>query len=60
MYNAALVGERHVRAYEDVVSDCLSEDFDAENISDYLFGFSLEVGMYQSDVVVRYYDVSES
>jgi hypothetical protein len=41
--DAALVGEGHVRACEDVVGDCLAEDFDAEDIgnSSSLSAFSL-------------------
>ena len=37
MHDAALVGEGHVGACEDVVGDGLAEDFDAEDVSDTVF-----------------------
>jgi len=52
VYDAALVGESHVGADEDVVGNGLAEDFDAEDVGDYFFGFALEVGVHEGDVVV--------
>lgn len=34
MHDAALIGEGHVGACEDVVGDGLAEDFDAEDVGD--------------------------
>ena len=59
MYDAALVGKCHVGTYEDVVGDGLTEDFDAEDVGDYFFGFALEIGVDEGDVVVGDYDVSK-
>jgi len=38
----------------------LTEYFDAEDVGDYLFGFALDVGVDEGDVVVRYDNVAES
>lgn len=34
VHETALVGERHVGSCQDVVGDCLAEDFDAEDVGD--------------------------
>lgn len=52
MYDAALVGESHVGADQDVVGDGLAEDVDAEDVGDYFFGFALDVRVDEGDVVV--------
>ena len=52
MHDAALVRESHVRAHEHVVGDGLAEDFDAQDVGDYFFGFALEVWVDEGDVVV--------
>jgi hypothetical protein len=52
MYDATSVGERHVRTNEYVIGDGLSEDFNAEDVGDYLFGFALYVRVDEGDVVV--------
>lgn len=59
VHDAALVGQRHVGADEHVVGDGLPEDVDAQHVGDYLFGFALEIGVYEGDVVVADYDVAE-
>jgi hypothetical protein len=59
MDDAALVAESHVGTDEDVIGDRLPENLDAEDIGDYFFGFALEVGMHEGDVVVGYDYVSE-
>lgn len=59
MHDAALVGKGHVRTDEDIVGNGLAEDFDAEDVGDYFFGFALEVRMDEGDVVVRYNYISE-
>jgi hypothetical protein len=52
MDDTTLVGQGHVRAYEDVVGDGLAEDFDSKDISDYFFGFALEIGVDEGNMVV--------
>ena len=47
-----MVGESHVGANEDVVGDGLAEYVNAEDVGDYFFGFALDVGVYEGDVVV--------
>jgi hypothetical protein len=37
----------------------LAEYFDAQDVGDYFFGFALQIGVYEGDVVVGYDDVSE-
>ena len=59
MYDTAGIGECHVGADKHIVGDGLPEDFDAEDISDYLFGFALDIGMDKGDVVVSGDYVSE-
>lgn len=59
MHEAALIGEGHVGAGEDVVGDCLPEDLDAEDVGDDFLAFALEVGVYEGDVVVGADDVAE-
>jgi len=59
VHDAALVGKGHVRTDEDIVGNGLAEDFDAEDVGDYFFGFALEVRMDEGDVVVRYNYISE-
>ena len=47
-----MVGESHVGADENVICDCLAEDFDAKNICNYFFGFALQVRVNKGDMVV--------
>jgi len=59
MYDTALVGECHVGADEDVICDCLTEDFDTENVCNYFFGLALEIGVDEGNVIVGYDNISE-
>jgi hypothetical protein len=54
-----LVAQRHVRARKHIVRNRLPEDLHAKHIRYYLFGFSLNVGVYESDVVIAAYYVAE-
>lgn len=59
MDEAALVGEGHVAAHEDIVGDSLAEDLYAEDVGDDLFSLALEVWVDEGDVVVGGDDVAE-
>jgi hypothetical protein len=59
VHDAAGIRERHVRAHEHVIGYGLPEDFDAEDVSYYFFGFALDVGVDKGDVVVGGDDVTE-
>lgn len=60
MYETTVVADNAVSAYEQVVSDRVSEDLDTESVSDYLFGFLVEVGVNKCHVVVAADAVSKS
>ena len=55
-----LVGDRAITSDEDVIGNCLSEDFDLENVRNDFFGLTINVGVHESDIVVACNDVSES
>jgi hypothetical protein len=59
VHEPARIRERHVGAGEDVGSDGLAEDLDAERVGDDLFGLALEVRVDEGDVVVAADDVAE-
>lgn len=59
MDNSSLVGECHVGSDQDVVGNCLTENFDAENISDDLLGFALNIWVDKCNMVVTDDYVSE-
>lgn len=59
MYEAALVGERHVGSDEGVICYGLAEDFDAKHICDDFFCFPLQIWVDECDMVVGYDDVTE-
>ncbi len=46
MYDAPLIAEGHVRACQEVVGDCLAEDFDAEDVCDSEADVFASVGCY--------------
>ena len=52
VHEAAVVGQRHVAARQDVGGNGLPEDFNAQRVGDDLFRLALEVGVHQRDVVV--------
>lgn len=52
MHDAALVRESHVGTDQNVVRNRLSENFNAEHVGDYFFGFALEIGVDEGDVVI--------
>ena len=54
-----LVGDRAITSDKDVISDCLSEDFDLENVRNDFFGLTINVGVHESNIVVACNDVSE-
>ena len=54
-----LVGDRAITSDKDVIGNCLSEDFDLENIRNDFFGLTINVGVHESDVVVACNNVSE-
>ena len=47
-----------IASHEDVIGDCLPEDFDLEHIGDDLLGFAVNVWVYEGDIVVTRDDVS--
>lgn len=57
--DAALVGEGHVAADEDVVGDGLAEDLDAQHVRHQLLRLALQVRVHQRDVVVDADDVAQ-
>lgn len=59
MDEAALVGQGHVGARQDVGGDGLAEDLDAQRVGDDLFGLALQVWVDEGDVVVGADDVAE-
>ena len=60
VHEAALIREGTVRSDEDVSGDRLSEYFDLEDVGEDLLGLSVEVGVYEGDVVVASYHVAQS
>lgn len=54
-----LVGDRAVRANEDVVCDRLAEDLDLEHVRDDLLCLAIDVGVHERDVVIAGDDVAE-
>lgn len=47
-----------ITSHEDVIGDCLPEDFDLQYVGDDLLGFAINVWVYEGDVVVTRDDVS--
>ena len=59
MDDSSLVGECHIGSDQDVVGNGLTENFDAENISDDLLGFALNIWVDKCNMVVTDDYVSE-
>lgn len=59
VHEAALVAERHVRAYQHVVGNSLTEHLDAQHVGYDLLRLALQVRVNQGDVVVADYHVPE-
>ena len=59
VHDTALIAQRHVRACENVIRDCLPEDLHAKHICYYLLCLALDVRVYEGDVVVAANDVAE-
>ena len=59
MHNATLVAECHVGARENVVRNRLPEHLDSQNVRYYLLRLSLDVWMYEGDMVIATYYISE-
>lgn len=55
-----MVADSTVAADEDIFGHRLSEYFDLQNVGDDFLCFSVNVRVYESDVVVAGYHVSES
>lgn len=60
MHDSALVAQAHIAAGQDIVRDCLPEDFHAQHVGDDFFRLALEIRVHKGDVVVGANDVSES
>ena len=52
MHKPTLIGEGAIATNQHVVCDGLAKYFDLEHISDDLFRFSINIWMYERDVVV--------
>jgi len=52
MYDTALVRNCTVTSNEDVIGNCLTEDFDFEDVSDDFFCLAVDVRVNKGDVVV--------
>ena len=59
MDESSLVCDGAIASDEDVIGDRLSEDLDLEYIGDDFLGLTVNVGMYEGDVVVARNNVSE-
>lgn len=59
MNQSTLITQPTITSNEDVIGDCLSEHLDLQHVGNDLFGFSVNVGVDQSDVIVTSDDVSE-
>ena len=55
-----LVGDRAITSDKNVISNCLSEDFDLENVRNDFFGLTINVRVHESDVVIACNDVPQS
>jgi len=58
VYESSLVRYSAITSHEDVIGDCLPEDFDLQYVGDDLLGFAINVWVYEGDVVVTRDDVS--
>mmetsp|Transcript_23683 Transcript_23683/g.68472 ORF Transcript_23683/g.68472 Transcript_23683/m.68472 type:complete len:217 (+) Transcript_23683:227-877(+) len=59
MDHASLVGKLGVRTHQGLATYRLSKDFHAENITNDFFGFTIRVGMNQSNVIVGTNDIAQ-
>jgi len=59
VHNAALVAQCHVATGKYVVCDCLPENLNAQDICYYLFRLSLNIWVYECDMVVATYYIAE-
>ena len=59
VHDPALVAQRHVAPRQHVIRNRLPEDFDAEDVGDYFFGFAFQVWVDEGYVVVCADYVSE-
>jgi hypothetical protein len=59
MYKSTVVRDRAIRPDEYVVCDGLAKDLDLEHIRDDLLRLTVDIRMYECDVVVRGDDVAQ-
>jgi hypothetical protein len=59
MHNTTLITQRHVASRQHIIRNRLPEDLDAQRIRYYLLRLALDVRVYERDVVVAAYYVSE-
>ena len=60
MHESSLVRDCAITSHEDIIGDCLSEDFNLQYVGNDLLGLAINVWVYEGDVVVTRDDVSES
>jgi hypothetical protein len=59
VHESSLVRDGTITSHQDIIGDCLPEDFDLQHVGNNLLGFAINVWMYEGDVVVARDDVSE-
>lgn len=59
VHKAALIGDGTIASNEDVIGDSLSEDLNLEDVCDDFFGFSVDIWVNESDIVVACDHISE-
>jgi len=59
MYDAALVGQCHVGACEDVIGNSLAEDFNTEDVGDYLLRLPLDIWMHKRHMIITANDIPQ-
>lgn len=57
--NTTSIAQAHVRANKHVVSNCLSENLDTQNVGNDLLGLTLQIRVNEGDVVVAANDIAE-
>jgi hypothetical protein len=59
MDKPSLVRDRAVRAYKDIVGNCLMEDLDLEDVCNYLLRLAVDIRVYEHNMIVACDNISE-